>query len=284
LKAIIPAAGMGTRFMPLTKVQPKEMLPVLDKPCIQYVVEEALAAGCDEVRLVLSGHKQAIREHFSAQPALERFLADKGKQGYLDKVRALNQMPVSYAIQPEAGGLGQAVACGRSGIDEPFFVLLGDVLVPDHDVLDKMWQVSQAHHGASVIAVFAVEGREVERFGVIGGEAVGDSADGVWRIDQMVEKPKLEEAPSNLAIFGRYLLTPAIFSCIDRTGVGAGGEIQLTDAMLMLLEQEEMYAVLVPGKSAFDTGTVHSWLESNVRLAKRDPELAALLQRALGES
>jgi UTP--glucose-1-phosphate uridylyltransferase len=302
MKAVIPAAGMGTRFLPLTKAQPKEMLPVLDKPAIQYVVEEAVAAGCDEVVLIVNEDKQAVRNHFAPAPKLDQYLQDKGKDTYLQKLQALEQLPVTYATQDRAQGLGHAVLCAQNALNEehdpasatapdsapapcspePFFVLLGDVLVPDNDVLGKMLEVSQAHGNASVIAVFEVPEEEVERFGIIDGNLVSGSVpdgDAVWKLLSMVEKPPLAQAPSHMAIFGRYLLSPVIFDCIKDTAPGAGGEIQLTDAMLKLLEKEDIYAVLVPGESAFDTGTVPSWLESNVRLALRDPKLAALIRK-----
>jgi len=271
MKAIIPAAGLGTRFLPATKAVPKEMLLVADRPAIQYCVEEALAAQADEVIVVNSRQKKAIEEHFSPDPALVEHLRAHGKDAYADAVEHAGQLPVSYVYQDDPLGLGHAVHCAAEKIgDEPFYVLLGDVLVPDDDVLPRMLEVHRAHGGASVIAVFPVKDADVHRFGIIGGTDLGD---GVWRIDQLVEKPALEDAPSNLAIFGRYLLTPLTMELLGEGRPGAGGEIQLTDAMEGLLATQEMYAVVIDPTSGFDTGTVETWLDANVALALRDPEL-----------
>ena len=263
MKALIPAAGLGTRFLPATKAQPKEMLLVVDRPAIQYVVEEGLASAADEVVIINSREKKAIEEHFSPNPQLVATLRARGKDKYADLVEQVGSYNVSYVYQDEALGLGHAVRCAaeKTG-DEPFYVLLGDVLVPDNTMLPRMHmqEVSDAHGGASVIAVMPVPDDQVSRFGVISGAAV---ADDVWKVDALVEKPALEDAPSNLAVFGRYLLSPRVMELLADVQPGVGGEIQLTDALDAVLREEEMYALVVDPADGFDTGTVESWLETN---------------------
>ncbi len=266
LKAIIPAAGLGTRFLPATKAVPKEMLLVVDRPAIQYVVEEGLASAADEVIIVNSHDKQAIEEHFSPDPALIELLRERGKDSLADKVEYVGNLPVTFAYQDEALGLGHAVLCAaQASAGEPFYVLLGDVLVPNNKMLPAMQAVSDAHGGASVIAVMPVPDDEVSRFGVIDGEEVEP---GVWKIASLVEKPPVEEAPTNLAVFGRYLLSPRIMEILADVKPGVGGEIQLTDAMAQLLDEEEMYALVIDPTDGFDTGTPQSWLDSNIAIAK----------------
>ena len=281
MKAVIPAAGLGSRFLPVTKAQPKEMLPVVDKPVIQYIVEEALSCGADEVVVVNSEAKASIVEQFTPDAELVEHLRGKGKNALADAVEHAGELPVSYVYQDEPLGLGHAVHCAadKTGA-EPFLVMLGDVLVPDNDICSRMVQVSEEHGGASVIAVVAVPQDEVDRFGVIGGTDLGA---GVWKVEEMVEKPPADQAPSNLAIFGRYLLSPAVMELLETTQPGAGGEIQLTDALVALLEREEVYALVIDPKQGFDTGTIASWLAANVALAMRDAELAAYLRDAVGE-
>jgi UTP--glucose-1-phosphate uridylyltransferase len=327
MKAIIPAAGLGTRFLPATKAQPKEMLPVLAKPAIQYVVEEALAAEASEVVIVSNSQKQSIEAHFSPDEELATHLESAGKQGYADEVRRVGALPVSFVEQAEPRGLGHAIYCASGKVlgavdetvdepvsaagrhaptghpastdgsapvgrpaqaeyGEPFYVLLGDVLVPDNALLPRMLSVSREHGDASVIAVFRVPREQVSRFGVIAGAPVGSSAcvDGtqsevqdVWRVTGMVEKPSVEEAPSELAIFGRYLLTGRVMHLLSHTAPGAGGEIQLTDALIELLEHEEVYGLIIDPDEGFDVGTIETWLSTNLRLAQRDPALAPAL-------
>ena len=219
MKALIPAAGLGTRFLPATKAQPKEMLLVVDRPAIQYVVEEGLASGADEVVIVNSREKKAIEDHFTPNPELVALLRERGKDAYADAVEYVGNLPVSYVYQEEALGLGHAVRCAaeKTG-DEPFYVLLGDVLVPGNEMLPAMKAVSDAHGGASVIAVMPVPDDQVSRFGVIAGEAV---AENVWKVDSLVEKPALEDAPSNLAVFGLPALAPRD-GAAGRCGAGGG--------------------------------------------------------------
>jgi UTP--glucose-1-phosphate uridylyltransferase len=279
MKAIIPAAGLGTRFLPATKSQPKEMLPVVDKPVIQYVVEEAVAGGVTDILIVTGRGKRAIEDHFDRSVELEVELEAKGKAAELSTVRCISQLAeVFYVRQKEPRGLGHAVLCGAALTDdEPFVVMLGDVLVPDGTILPRLREVHEAT-GASVIAVVPVPEHEVSRYGVIAGE---DTGDGVWKVTGLVEKPPAEEAPSNLAIFGRYLLTPAVMEILAETPPGKGGEIQLTDALVTLLQREEIYAVVIDPSDGHDTGTVLSWLEANVRLGLAHPEYGSALKESL---
>lgn len=266
MKALIPAAGLGSRFLPATKAQPKEMLLVVDRPVIQYVVEEGLAAA-DEVVIINSRDKKSIEEHFTPNPALEAELRSRGKDKYADKVAHAGNLNVSYVYQDEPLGLGHAVHCAAEATgNEPFFVLLGDVIVPDNQMLIKMKEVSDAHGGASVIAVLPVAEDQVDRFGVIDGTEVSE---GVWKVNSLVEKPAVEDAPSNLAVFGRYLLTPRVMELLADAKPGAGNEIQLTDALDALLKEEEMYALVIDPEDGYDTGTIESWLDTNNRLYKK---------------
>ncbi|MDR1014257.1 MAG: UTP--glucose-1-phosphate uridylyltransferase [Coriobacteriales bacterium] len=280
MKAVIPAAGLGTRFLPATKAQPKEMLPVLDRPAIQYVVEEALAAGADEVVVVSSSQKRSIEGHFSPDEGLCALLESAGKGEQAREVRRLGSLPVTFVEQPEPRGLGHAVHCAAAALaadEQPFYVLLGDVLVPECALLPRMLAVSRAHEGASVIAVMRVPPEQVGRFGIVAGEpAGGPGEDGVWRVTGMVEKPSREEAPSDLAIFGRYLLTPLTMRLLATTAPGAGGEVQLTDALIALLAHEEVYALVIGPDEGYDVGTVEDWLSTNLRLARRSPSFASL--------
>lgn len=266
MKALIPAAGLGSRFLPATKAQPKEMLLVVDRPVIQYVVEEGLAAA-DEVVIINSRDKKSIEEHFTPNPALEAELRSRGKDKYADKVAHAGNLNVSYVYQDEPLGLGHAVHCAAEATgNEPFFVLLGDVIVPDNQMLIKMKEVSDAHNGASVIAVLPVAEDQVDRFGVIDGVEVSE---GVWKVNSLVEKPAVEDAPSNLTVFGRYLLTPRVMELLADAKPGAGNEIQLTDALDALLKEEEMYALVIDPEDGYDTGTIESWLDTNNRLYKK---------------
>lgn len=267
MKALIPAAGLGTRFLPATKAQPKEMLLVVDRPVIQYVVEEGLASAADEVVIINSHSKKAIEDHFTPDPELVATLRARGKDAYADEVERVGNMNVSYVYQEEALGLGHAIHCAaeKTG-DEPFYVLLGDVIVPDNKMLPRMQEVSDAHGGASVIAVMPVPDDQVHRFGIIAGSEVSEN---VWKVDSLVEKPVLEDAPSNLAVFGRYLLSPRVMELLATVKPGVGGEIQLTDALDEVLKEEEMYALVIDPSDGFDTGTVASWLETNNILFQR---------------
>ena len=267
MKALIPAAGLGTRFLPATKSMPKEMLMVVNKPVIQYVVEEGLASGADEVVIINSREKKAIEDHFTPNPALVKHLRQAGKDALADKVEHAGNLNVSYVYQDEPLGLGHAVHCAASKTEgEPFFVLLGDVIVPDNTMLPRMQEISKAHGGASVIAVMPVPNEQVSRFGVIAGKEVAANE---WKIDSLVEKPAPEDAPSNLAVFGRYLLSPRVMQLLAHVKPSVGGEIQLTDALDAVLQEEEMYALVINPEDGFDTGTPETWLETNNILAQR---------------
>lgn len=278
MKAIIPAAGLGTRFLPATKSQPKEMLPVVDKPVIQYVVEEAAAAGADDILIITGRGKRAIEDHFDRSLELEDLLEKAGNVHKLREVRNISDLAeVFYVRQKRPRGLGHAVMCGAPFTgDEPFFVMLGDVIVPRHDCLPKLKDVHE-RFGGSVIAVTPVEQQYVSRYGVIGGHEVEP---GVWKLTDLVEKPPVNEAPSNLAIFGRYLLTPKLMELLPKVDPGRGDEIQLTDALRDLLHHEEIYAVTMECEG-FDTGNVLSWLEANIALALETEEFGPALRDSL---
>ena len=260
---------MGTRFLPATKAQPKEMLLVVDRPVIQYVVEEGLASGADEVVIVNSRDKKSIEKHFSPDPELVATLRARGKDAYADEVERVGNLNVSYVYQDEPLGLGHAIHCAaEKTADEPFFVLLGDVIVPDNNICPRMLEVSRAHGGASVIAVLLVPDEQVHRFGIIDGAPV-KGEDGVWKVNSLVEKPALEDAPSNLSVFGRYLLSARVMELLADAKPTVGGEIQLTDALDAVLAEEEMYAVVISDEDGFDTGTVETWLDTNNKLYAR---------------
>ena len=265
MKAIIPAAGLGTRFLPVTKAQPKEMLPVVDKPIMQYVVEEAIAAGVDAVLLVTGRNKKVIEDHFDRSVELEQMLEQSAKKEQLQHVKNISDFAeLFYVRQKYPKGLGHAVACGMPFVsNEPFFVLLGDVIVPRMNILPVM-QAAYEKYNASVIAVERVTPELTSRYGVISGEEIEA---GVFKVDGLVEKPSPGTEPSNLAVLGRYLLTPRVMDLLQDTQPGAGGEIQLTDALVELLNTEDLYAVEVPSNSSYDTGNVLSWLEANLALA-----------------
>ncbi len=278
--AVIPAAGLGSRFLPVTKSQPKEMLPVLSKPVIQYVVEESVAAGADKVVVVNSRDKTSIEEHFSPNSELSSYLRNHNKDKYADAIDAAGDLPVSYVYQDEPLGLGHAILqADEQSAGDPFYILLGDVIVPEGGILEKMKQIHDEHDGANVIAVFPVADDEVNRFGIISGNEVSND---VWKIDRLVEKPPLEEAPSNLAVFGRYLLSPRVMELLRDAKPTVGGEIQLTDALDKVLEEEEMYALVIDPNAGFDTGTIYTWLETNIKLALRDDELREMIKGILG--
>ena len=289
MKSVIPAAGLGTRFLPATKVTPKEMLPVLDRPVIQYVVEEALEPACvDECLIVSSPSKPQIASHFTRDPGLEDLLRSRGKDACADAVAEAGSMPVRFCYQSEPRGLGHAVRCAAFATgDEPFFVLLGDYVVPSRSILPEMRRVSEAHGGASVVAVAPCAPDEVSRYGVIAGELVGgaapDAPGAVWRVTGMVEKPEPADAPTNLFMVGRYLLTSAVMRLLADQGAGAGGEVQLTDAMVRLLAEEEMYALVIDRSLGYDTGTPAGWIATNARMAAADPRMAAAFGEAMGE-
>ena len=270
--AVFPVAGKGTRFLPATKASPKEMLPVVDKPLIQYAVEEAIAAGATNLVFITGRHKRAIEDHFDVDPELESLLASKDKETLLEMVR--NTVPPHvnciYVRQGEPLGLGHAVLCARPVVGEqPFFVHLADDLIDAEEAcLGQMAQVFAAH-GGSVLGVEEVPHTQTRQYGIIDGEAVGE---GLRRLRGIVEKPQPEDAPSNLAVVGRYILTPRIFDLLADTGAGAGGEIQLTDAIARLLREEPVFGHEFKGLR-FDCGSKLGYLEATVHYALKHPEL-----------
>lgn len=294
MKAVIPAAGLGTRFLPATKVTPKELLPILSKPVIQYVVEEALEPdGVDGVVIVNSREKPQIESYFRVDGGYEDMLRNRGKDAEADAIHDAGSLPVSFVYQDQPKGLGHAVLCaaGETGAD-PFFVLLGDYFVPDRQMCVNMKRISDAHGGASVIAVAPVPADQVSRYGIIAGTRVeslpdahpeDDEREGaVWKVSGLVEKPAPRDAPSHLFIVGRYLLSPRVMELLETQGVGAGGEIQLTDAMERLLEEEDMYALVVDPDEGCDTGTPAAWAAVNARLALAGDASRAPFREALG--
>lgn len=294
MKAVIPAAGLGTRFLPATKGTPKELLPVLTKPVIQYVVEEALEPeGVDGVIIVNSHEKPQIESYFKVDGGFEDILRRRGKLREADSVHEAASLPVSFVYQDEPRGLGHAVLCAAAATgDESFFVLLGDYFVPDHQMCVNMKRVSDERGGAPVIAVAPVPPDQVNRYGIIAGECVGSLAGGelvdseaqgaVWKISGLVEKPAPADAPSHLFIVGRYLLTPRVMELLEDQGVGAGGEIQLTDAMQRLLAEQDIYALVVEREEGCDTGTPAAWAATNAKLALLDESTRLAFTEALG--
>ena len=279
-KAVIPAAGFGTRMLPAAKAVPKELLPVLDRPTIQYVVEEAAAAGADDVLLVTSRDKRSIEDHFDRSPELEQRLAAGGKEALLASVNALAARAKVHSVrQPSQRGLGDAVNQARRHVgDEPFLCLLGDAVfsAPDKSAPLPARQLADAYRefGTSVIGVEEVPAEKVSRYGVVGGKVVRD---GVLRLDTLVEKPSPEAAPSRYAVAARYVLTPAVFECLDKTPPGKGGEVQLTDALRLLLEREPVHAVVLRA-TRHDIGNPVDWLRTNLVFAARDPATWAALR------
>ena len=283
-KAVIPAAGLGTRFLPATKASPKEMLPVVDRPAIQYVVEEAAAAGLSDVLMVTGRGKQALENHFDRAVELELALEAKGDEARLAAVRATSELAtVHYVRQGDPKGLGHAVlaAAGHVG-DEPFAVLLGDDLIDPRDPLLSVMADVQAEHGGSVVALMEVPHEQISMYGCAAVDGDGD----VVRITGLVEKPPVDEAPSNLAIIGRYLLSPAVFEVLRNTPPGRGGEIQLTDAIATLITTEPVHGVVFRGRR-YDTGDRLDYLKACIRLAsERDdlgPSVLAWLREWLPE-
>jgi UTP--glucose-1-phosphate uridylyltransferase len=272
-KAVIPSAGLGTRFLPATKAQPKEMLPVVDKPAIQYVVEEAVTAGLDDVLLVTGRGKRALEDHFDHAVELERQLAASGQEDLLAAVRAVSQLAyMHYVRQGQPLGLGHAVGCARYHVgNEPFAVLLGDDLIGERErLLTRMVDLCE-EAGRSVIAVMEVPDEDLGKYGVIDGEPQPDQPD-VYQVTDMVEKPGKANAPSNLGIIGRYVLTPDIFEHIAATRPGRGGEIQLTDAMKAQAREESIRAVKFSGVR-YDVGSKQEYLRAVVELAANREDL-----------
>jgi len=282
-KAVFPAAGLGTRFLPATKAQPKEMLPLVDKPIIQYGVEEALASGCDQIIIITGRGKQAIEDHFDVSYELEKMLEERKKTDLLQIVRQISDMiHVFYVRQKEALGLGHAVLMARELVgNEPFAVLLADdVIDANPPCLKQMIDVFQETQ-CSVVAAQIIEGKAISAYGVLDMKPVpGRFGERLYEVRNMVEKPRPEEAPSNLAIIGRYILTPTVFETLSDVKSGAGGELQLTDGMRMLLKKEKMYAYVYEGKR-YDTGDKLGFLKATVEYALKRDDLGQPLREYL---
>ena len=278
-KAVFPAAGLGTRFLPATKASPKEMLPLVDKPLIQYVVEEAVNSGIESIIIVTGRGKTAIEDHFDVSFELEKLLEERGKNEMLKEMRAISEMArVSYVRQREALGLGHAVLQARDCVgDEPFAVMLSDDIIDAETPALKQLLAVYEKFEAPVIGTMQVAGEAISRFGALRVEEIDD---GVYKIKDMVEKPLFSEAPSDLAIIGRYVLTPDIFPEIENTKPGAVGEIQITDAMRSLLKKRPFYAVRFAG-TRHDAGDKLGFLIATIELALKRPDLALELREYL---
>jgi UTP--glucose-1-phosphate uridylyltransferase len=274
-KAVLPAAGLGTRFLPATKAQPKEMLPVVDKPLIQYVVEECVASGIDNIIIVTGRGKNAIEDHFDSSPELESYLANKGKTELAELVHNIgNMVHFSYTRQKEPLGLGHAVLVAKELVgNEPFAVLLGDVIIPGPRPATRQLIEVYETTGKGAIAVEEVPRQKTSLYGIVDVEpATAPGSNGrLMKIRDLVEKPNPSDAPSTLAITGRYLLPPEIFDCLERTQPGRGGEIQLTDALRLLAEESGLYAYVYEGKS-YDAGDKLGFLKASVELGLQNEE------------
>ncbi len=273
-KAVFPAAGLGTRFLPATKAQPKEMLPLVDKPLIQYAVEEAASAGLQNLIIVTGRGKNAIEDHFDVSFELEKILDERGKGDLLKLVRAVSEMVrIAYVRQKEASGLGHAILVARDLIgEEPFAVLLGDDIIEAETPCIKQMIEVHKRYKVSVVAIMEVPKEDVQRYGIIKGHALPGNGGRLFEVEDMVEKPAMGQAPSNLAIIGRYVLTPAIFDALEETGIGSGGEIQLTDGLRRLLRRERVLAYRFVGKR-YDAGEKLGFLKATVEFALKNEEL-----------
>ncbi len=267
-KAVFPAAGLGTRFLPVTKASPKEMLPIVDKPMIQYAVEEAERCGIDEFIVITGKTKRAIEDHFDEAWELEENLRKNGKEDLLDQIKHLSSYKFAFIRQGVPKGLGHAILCARPFVkDEPFAVILSDDLIdPEDKLLAKMIKIAQKY-SASVVALQKVPRNEIHRYGVIKGREVEK---GIFKLSDMVEKPKASEAPSDMAIIGRYILTPDIFDFIEKTPPGRGNEIQLTDALKAMLRRRPIYGYLFEGRR-YDGGDKVGYLKATVEFALKNP-------------
>ncbi|MBE3553889.1 MAG: UTP--glucose-1-phosphate uridylyltransferase GalU [Thermicanus sp.] len=280
-KAIIPAAGLGTRFLPATKAMPKEMLPIVDKPTIQYIIEEAVASGIEDIIIVTGKGKRAIEDHFDYSQELEQNLMEKGKYDLLEEVRKPSHLAdIHYIRQKEPKGLGHAIWSARKFVgDEPFAVLLGDDIVQAEKPCLKQMIEQYERYRSSIIGVKKVPEEEVSRYGIVDGKEIFER---LYSINNLVEKPKQEEAPSNIAIMGRYILTPKIFEILDTLPPGAGGEIQLTDAISKLNQIEAVYAYEFEG-TRYDVGEKMGFIKTTIEFALQRSELREELLQYLME-
>lgn len=271
-KAVIPAAGFGTRFLPATKAMPKEMLPIVDKPTIQYIAEEILESGIDQI-LIISGHaKRAIEDHFDSSPELESHLYEHGKMSVLKEIRKISSIKIHYVRQQYMRGLGDAILCAKEFVDgEPFGVILGDDVVyhPETPALKQLMEQYE-QTGGTVIGCQRVAPDRVSAYGIIAGKEINDK--GLLKVDDMVEKPSISEAPSRVAALGRYVITPEVFEVLEQTEPGKGGEIQLTDALCVMAHTGNVYAYCFEGKR-YDTGDKLGLLKATVEYALRRDDL-----------
>ena len=267
-KAVIPAAGFGTRFLPATKAMPKEMLPIVDKPTIQYIAEEILESGIDQI-LIISGHaKRAIEDHFDSSPELESHLYEHGKMSVLKEIRKISSIKIHYVRQQYMRGLGDAILCAKDFVDgEPFGVILGDDVVyhPEKPALKQLMEQYE-QTGGTVIGCQCVAPERVSAYGIIAGKEINDK--GLLKVDDMIEKPSISEAPSRVAALGRYVITPGVFEVLEQTAPGKGGEIQLTDALRVMAHAGNVYAYCFEGKR-YDTGDKLGFLKATVEYALR---------------
>ena len=271
-KAVIPAAGLGTRFLPATKAQPKEMLPIVDKPTLQYIIEEAVASGIEEILIITGRNKKSIEDHFDRSVELEMELEKSGKEEMLKMVREISDMVnIHFIRQKEPRGLGHAILCAKTFVgNEPFAVLLGDdVVYNDNKPCLKQLIDCYEEYKTSVLGVQTVEPQDVNKYGIVGGLHIEDR---VYKVKNLIEKPAVEEAPSNVAILGRYIITPKIFEILENTKPGKGNEIQLTDALLELIKHEAMYAYDFEGRR-YDVGDKLGFLKATVDFALKRPNL-----------
>ena len=271
-KAVIPAAGLGTRFLPATKAQPKEMLPIVDKPTLQYIIEECVASGIEEILIITGRNKKSIEDHFDKSIELEMELEKAGKKEMLEMVREISDMVnIHFIRQKEPRGLGHAILCAKTFIgNEPFAVLLGDdVVYNDDKPCLKQLIDCYGEYKTSVLGVQTVEPENVNKYGIVNGIKIEDR---VYKVKELVEKPSLEEAPSNIAILGRYIITPKIFEILENTAPGKGNEIQLTDALLKLIEEEAIYAYDFEGRR-YDVGDKLGFLQATIEYALRKEDI-----------
>jgi len=270
-KAVIPAAGLGTRFLPATKAQPKEMLPIVDKPTIQYIVEEAVKSGITDLLIITGRSKRAIEDHFDRSIELELELESKGKEALLEQVRNISEMVnIHYVRQKMPKGLGHAILCAKSFVgNEPFAVLLGDDIVDSSTPCLKQLIDAYGKHKATILGVQKIDRKNVNKYGIVDGLELEN---GIYRVNTLVEKPKLEEAPSNIAILGRYIISPKIFNILENTKPGAGREIQLTDALKELAKIEPMIAYEFEGRR-HDVGDKLGFLQATVEFAMKNSDL-----------
>jgi UTP--glucose-1-phosphate uridylyltransferase len=281
-KAVLPVAGLGTRVLPASKVVPKEMLPLVDKPTLQYIVEEAVAAGVEEIIFVTSRSKRSIEDHFDVFPELEEALERKGKRKELEELRHVQTMATYTSVrQPEALGLGHAVLCAKELVgDEPFIVMLGDELVaPETPILPRMIEIHEQYDG-SVLSLFTSPREQISSYGIA---AVEDLGHNVVRVTNLVEKPKPEDAPSDLGVAGRYVLTPDIFALLEKTSPGAGGEIQITDAIEVQAREGHCYGLRFTG-TRYDTGNPLGLLTTSIAYALKRPDIAPALREYMRQA